>query len=331
MPILMHDSFFDVESRGAFEAYQALRPSGAHLLVVGGHDGAPAGTDDGVAEIKAWFDHYLLGDPNGVDTQPPVQMLLPEGSRESYIAGKYERYDTTDWPVPGTEWESMYLSAAHPGISGISTNNGSLAGAPAPTVRTQSYFAIPTLPTASDVPNTGFAGPLGLNYADTALPLLTETTLAQPLALTYTSPKLTAPLTSAGPAALDVTLSSTSAVTAIWAVISDVWPNGTSHPLATGRLLSSYPNIVPSQSLTDGTGDVVQPFGDYSNQTKTSAAVARTYQIEFWPVGNVFRAGDRVQLSIVGASVASPLGVPAINTVRVGGPDASRLLLPVLP
>jgi hypothetical protein len=59
--------------------------------------------------------------------------------------------------------------------------------------------------------------------------------------------------------------------------------------------------------------------------------VARTYQIEFWPVGNVFRAGDRVQLSIVGASATSPLGVPAINTVRVGGPNGSRLLLPVLP
>ncbi len=36
LPILMLDSFFDVESRGAFQAYQALRGDGAHLLVVGG-------------------------------------------------------------------------------------------------------------------------------------------------------------------------------------------------------------------------------------------------------------------------------------------------------
>ena len=62
----MLDSFFDVESRGAFQAFQALRGDGAHLLAVGGH-GAPAGTDDGNAAIKAWFDRYLLGTANGIE------------------------------------------------------------------------------------------------------------------------------------------------------------------------------------------------------------------------------------------------------------------------
>src|SRR3954453_8131412 len=41
LPILMVDGFYDVESRGAFEAYRALRADGAHLVVVGAHDGAP--------------------------------------------------------------------------------------------------------------------------------------------------------------------------------------------------------------------------------------------------------------------------------------------------
>jgi hypothetical protein len=34
---------------------------------------------------------------------------------------------------------------------------------------------------------------------------------------------------------------------------------------------------------------------------------------------------------ILGASAASKPSVPALNTVRLGGPSASRLLLPVLP
>ena len=40
LPILMIDGFFDVESRGAFQAYQALRGDGAHLSSIGAHDGA---------------------------------------------------------------------------------------------------------------------------------------------------------------------------------------------------------------------------------------------------------------------------------------------------
>ena len=40
----MADGFFDVESRGAFQAFQELRGDGAHLLVVGAHDGVPAGS-----------------------------------------------------------------------------------------------------------------------------------------------------------------------------------------------------------------------------------------------------------------------------------------------
>lgn len=55
VPILALDSFFDVESRGGFQGFQALRKYGARLLVVGGHDGAPAGTDDGDSQIQAWL------------------------------------------------------------------------------------------------------------------------------------------------------------------------------------------------------------------------------------------------------------------------------------
>lgn len=107
MPILMLDSFFDVESRGAFQAYQALRGDGAHLFVVGAHDGAPAGTDDGNGQIKAWFDHYLDGVGNGVQKQPRVQMMIAAGSRESYEDGRFIRDSATDWPVPGTTWKSL--------------------------------------------------------------------------------------------------------------------------------------------------------------------------------------------------------------------------------
>src|SRR5947208_5411038 len=100
LPILMIDGFFDVESRGAFQAYQRLRGDGAHLLVVGAHDGAPKGTDAGVGEMGAWFDHYVRGVANGVESHPRVQLWLSDGDREDDLAGKFVRYNGTDWPIP---------------------------------------------------------------------------------------------------------------------------------------------------------------------------------------------------------------------------------------
>ena len=330
LPILMLDSFFDVESRGAFQAFQALRPDGAHLLVVGAHDGAPKGTDDGDGEMKLWFDHYLLGAPNGVTRQPRVQMLLANGSREGYLNGDFVRYDATNWPVPGTRWISLWPSPIHSG-SGDSTNDGSLVAARPAASTTQSYAAIPTFPTTSDQPNTAIIGPDGVNQAAQTFPLLTQTTLSEPEALTYTTPPLSKPLDSVGPVALDLRLSSTGGETDIWAVISDVWPDGTSHPVATGRLESAYPNIDPARSLTDRAGDVVEPYGVYGSRSDAAPGSERTYQIEFWPIGNRFNAGHRIRLVILGASGASLPGAPALNSVRLGGPLASRLLLPVLP
>src|SRR4051795_9046407 len=50
LPTLVIDGFYDVESRGAFQGFQQLRGDGAPLVVVGAHDGAPAGTDAGLGE-----------------------------------------------------------------------------------------------------------------------------------------------------------------------------------------------------------------------------------------------------------------------------------------
>ena len=330
LPILMLDSFFDVESRGAFQAYQALKGDGAHLLVVGAHDGAPTGTDDGDGAIKQWFDHHLLGATDGIQSSPRVQLFLSDGSREGYLKGDLVRYSASGWPVPGTRWIRLWLSARRSG-SGDSINDGSLVGSRPASSTTQSYAAVPTFPSTSDQPNTAILGPDGVNQAADAFPLLTETTLSEPEALTYTTPPLSGDLLSAGPLALDLRLSSSATETAIWAVVSDVWPDGSSHPVATGRLLSAYPKIIRSRSLIDRQGDVVEPYGAYSAKSDAAPGAWRTYQIEFWPIGNRFKKGHRIRLVILGASGASTPSAPALNTIQVGGPTASRLLLPVLP
>jgi uncharacterized protein len=319
LPILMIDGFFDVESRGAFQAYQQLRGDGAHLLVVGAHDGAPAGTDGGIADTRAWFDHYLRGIDNGIEQQPRVKLWLADGDREDDLAGKFVRFDGGDWPVPGTRWQRLFPAP-----------DRSLEDSPQRSAAVQSYPVVPSLPTNSDPPNTAIIG-AGTNPLANAFPALTEMTLAEPLGLSYTTAPLRRDVLAAGPLSLELRLSSTAPETAIWTVVSDVWPDGKAHPVASGRLLSSYPRIDRARSLTDARGDIVQPYGRYGRPRPAAPGQERLYRVELWPIGNRFRAGHRIRLHILGASAASKPGAPAVNSVRIGGRRGARLLFPLLP
>jgi uncharacterized protein len=331
LPMLIVDGFFDVESRGAFQAYQELRGDGAHLMVIGAHDGVPAGTEGTrEAEGSAWFDHYLRNIDNGIDQQPKVKLWLADGDREDDLAGDFVRYDGTDWPISGTQWVSLAFDATTSG-SAHSLNDGSLFLTRSDTSTTQLYVTIPSLPSASDPPNTAIVGASGANALANAFPVLTEMTLAEPFGLSYTTRPLAADVLSAGPASLELRLSSTAPETDLWAVISDVSPDGTPHPVALGRLRSSYPYIDEARSLKDQSGDVVQPYGIYDQKTPAAIGEERLYHVEFWPIGNRFQLGHRIRLHVVGLSAASAPSSAAVNSVRVGGPTGSRLLLPVLP
>ena len=331
LPVLMVNGFFDVESRGAFQGYRELRADGAHLVVVGAHDGAPAGTDAGVGDMKAWFDRYVRGVRNGVEDERRVKLWLSDGDREEMLAGEYVRYNGRDWPIPGTRWKSLALDPARSGTA-TSLNDGSLRLRRGKAVARQSYPAIPSLPTNSDPPNAAIVGAGGFNIVTAAIPALGDMTLAEPLGLSYTTKPLSEDVLAAGPASLEVTLSSTAPQTGIWAVISDVSPDGTPHPVASGRLNSDFPRIKRRRSLRDpASGAIVQPYGDYSARRPAPAGATRRYRVEFWPIGNRFQAGHRIRLHILGASAASLPGAPAINTVTMGGKRGSRLLFPVLP
>ncbi|HVX16898.1 MAG TPA: CocE/NonD family hydrolase [Acidimicrobiales bacterium] len=330
LPILMIDGFFDVESRGAFQAYQALRGDGAHLLVVGGHDGAPVGTDDGVPEANAWLDHYVRGVHNGIDTQPNVQMLLSQGDRQTYLDGQYTRLDASDWPVPGTQWAALSLDPTRSG-SATSLNDGTLTLGRTGPAATQAYISLPSVSTSTDPPNAAIVGAMGLNALTAQLPVLTDMQISDTLGLTYSTAPLRRDVTAAGPAALDIQLASTSPETGIWAVISDVGPDGIAHPLMAGRLNSSFPGVDASKSLHDGQGAIVEPYGRYETKQPATPGQFRRYQVEFWPIGNVFRAGHRIRLEIVGESAASLPTLPGVNLVKVGAGSGAVLRFPVLP
>ena len=323
IPVLMINGFYDVESRGAFQAFQALRDDGAHLVMEGGHDGVPAGTDGGSAEAAAWLDHFVRGVDNGIESTPRVSLTLAKGSRASYLAGDHATVTAADWPVPGTDWAELSLT---PG-KGLTTA--------VPALRTTaSYLTLPSLPTMTDSPTISLVEAAGAKALTGALPLLTRTDLASidgVTGQTFTTRPLAGDVDLAGPLALDLQLATSTLGSGIWAVLSDVAPDGSSHPLTVGRLSTSHPGVVAQRSLTDDQGRVVQPYGDYTHPAPPAAGQFRRYQVELWPVGNRFQAGHRIRVPLVGTSLLSPLSLPGLHSVRLGGADGARLRVPVLP
>lgn len=333
-PVLAATGFYDVESRGAFENFKLLKGTnpGSKLLVQGAHDGSPSNLPSPFAEYERWFDHYVRGVDNGAQSEPTVRLYLSKGGHPDLRAGRYSRVDASSWPVPGTRWQSLYLSPGRIGDATRSRNDGGLSSsAPkgpwwAPFLPfTDDYPAISSLALASDINTIATVGDIATQ------PLIAKINGADAASVTYTTPTLTQDVETAGPASLEVYLSATAPETDIHAVIADVHPNGDAYPLAQGRLRTSFPDIVASKSVKDSAGNVVQPHADFSQKQYPLPLLARKYQVEFWPIGNRFQAGHRLRLYIMGTSPLMLPPAPGMNTVWTGTQMPSRLLLPVLP
>lgn len=353
-PIFADDGFYDVESAGAFQAYLETKALGSHLLVMGAHDGSPSNLPGGpFPSYKAWFDHYLLNENDGVtgdsdnvkptnaDTpgvdpasQPPVDLFLSNGSREQILSGNWTNITGNSWPLPGTAWTDLYLSAAKSNTI-ASVNDGTLSPTPDANADTQEYPFVPSEATETDVHTIATVAGDGVDQGAQYLPWLTDMDLSGQDALTYTSAPLTSGVDAVGPVGLDVLAASTEPETDLVAVVADVKPDGTAYPVATGWLRTAYPGIEANRTLferTDEAGngeEVVDPYADFSSQDQALPGTTREYHVEILPIGNQFAKGDRIRLYILGTPMDMQPSPPGVNLLSIGGGITSaRLILP---
>ena len=62
-------------------------------------------TDYGVRLQKRFFGHFLKGEANGWDTEPPVRLQVRHVDR-------FEERSEASWPIPRTRWTKIYLQPA---------------------------------------------------------------------------------------------------------------------------------------------------------------------------------------------------------------------------
>jgi len=257
-----------------------------------------------------WFDRWLRGIENGVETEPPVRL---------FVMGSNQWRHEREWPLARTDWQEWFLHSG--GWANTLNGDGALSRESPAAEPPDAYLYNPRNP----VPTMG--GGLCCNAVFSQGGAYDQRAVeAREDVLVYTTPPLEQSVEVTGPVKL-ILWASSSAVDTDWtAKLVDVSPCGYARNLTDGILRARY-----RDSMREGTpitpGDVI------------------AYEVDLWSTSNAFLPGHSIRLEVSssnfprfdrnpntgelpGRSVAM---VSALQTVFHSSEHPSRLVLPVIP
>ncbi len=224
--------WFDIFLAGTIDGYTGMRASGAterarkeSKMTVGpwGHGASRkyGDIDFGETAMRSlfdrelrWYNHYLKGEDNGIDREPPVEIFFMGVNKWKHAA---------DWPLPGTRYTPYYLAAG--GKLGESKPAGAERDqytydpdSPVPTVGGNNCCGTPTI-----------AGPRDQREIEKRADVLG-----------YTSEPLTKPLAIAGPVKMKLHASTDGRDTDWMVKLIDVQPDGFAMNVAEGILRARF-------------------------------------------------------------------------------------------
>jgi len=267
----------------------------------------------GYASRDRWtfFDIWVAGRPDTTgfhDTQ--VVNYFESRSNGEHIA----KTSGQRWPFETTTWKDLYLGA-----------NGTLTDDP------------PAGPQRGDTYMSGVARQGWLFYApdaNTGSDITTKRGL--PDAVGYESAPLTEDTAMAGPVLADIWASVAGVDTDFFVSVSEVWPDGSVSYVQRGLLKASHRAIDAGRSYYDQ-GRLVQPYRPHTNPQPVRPGEPTLFQIEVFPLGHIFRAGNRILVQVHTPPVVdgiwgyTPTHQPAAVTVLHDPQHPSRIQLPVVP
>jgi hypothetical protein len=257
-----------------------------------------------------WYDRWLRGIENGVETEPPVRL---------FVMGSNRWRDEHEWPLARTDWQEWFLHSG--GRANAVTGDGALNRESPASEPPDSYVYNPRNP----VPTMG--GGLCCNAVFSQGGAYDQRTVeAREDVLVYTTPPLEAPVEVTGPVRLILCASSSAPDTDWTAKLVDVSPCGYARNLTDGILRARY-----RTSMREGTpitpGKVIE------------------YVVDLWSTSNTFLPGHRIRLEVSSSNFPrfdrnpntgelpgrSAEMVSALQTVFHSSEYPSRLILPVIP
>lgn len=268
------------------------------------------------AEQHRWFDRWLKGIENGIDTEPPVQYaLMNEPGDWDWVAAE-------SWPITGTEALQLYFGAGRSG-SVDSKNDGAL-GSQSVDQEFDEYRVDPTTTTGSASRWDNAVGQGPMSYSS-----LEEN---DEKSLTYTSGVLPKDITVVGHPVAELFVTSSSGDADIYVLLEEVDDEGEVHYVSEGVVRASQRKL--SESMYNNMGLPFQRCLE-SDWKPLSPDDPSVVSMDLHPTANVFNAGHRIRVTIMGAdqdnTEASPFVDDTMLRVYRGGMTGSSIHLPVLP
>lgn len=108
VPMLVCGSFSDnnLHSRGAMRAFEQVGSKQRWLYTHRSGKWCTYYSAEALAAQERFFDHFLKGADNGMDSQPPVRLEVRE-DRDTIHSVRHEE----SWPPPGVRWTELFLGA----------------------------------------------------------------------------------------------------------------------------------------------------------------------------------------------------------------------------
>lgn len=348
VPMLHVGGWYDIYARGTVDNYlglSALKDSPIRLLIGpwthGGNNRSYAGDVEFGPEAAfedfysgfhlRWFDHFIKGQANGVESEAPVRLFVMgtgDGSMTSegrLFHGGYWR-DAETWPLPETEYLRLYfhpdgsLQRTPPGPDGGSTSYTHDPANPIPTIGGG---------VSGRLRDGGYDQREHPNFPPSAAPYL-------PLGarldnVVFQTDVLSEDLEVVGPITVVLHATSSAVDTDFTAKLIDSYPPSADYP--SGFDLNITDGVIRARyRATRERAELIEPGRSYE------------YTIRPFPTANVFKAGHRIRVDIASSNfprvdvnhgTGEPLGmerrwVKADNTIHHDSRLPSHIVLPVV-
>jgi uncharacterized protein len=284
VPAHTSGGWFDIFLAGTINGFTGLRAKGGSeiarresKMIIGpwGHgpsqktgdvDFGPSAMRELFARELRWYDHYLKGEDNGINREPPIEI---------FYMGANRWVKAEDWPIPGTAFTPFYLSSG--GRANSARGDGRLQAEKASGSPSDEFLYDPNQP----VPTVG-----GNNCCGTptlAGPRDQRSIEARHDVLVYTGEILKQPVSIAGPVKLKLYASTDGPDTDFVAKLVDVHPNGFAMNIAEGILRARFQKGFDKMEL-------LRPNEVYE------------FEIDLIATANVFLPGHRMRVDITSSN-----------------------------
>ena len=284
VPVHVHGGWYDLLLGGTLNGFTGMRKQGStpvarkeSKMVVGPWGHGPTqkfgDVDFGPDAMRIlfernlrWFDHYLKGDDNGIDREPPVEI---------FYMGINRWVHHNDWPVPGTRFTPFYLSSG--GRANTVRGDGILSNEK-PSVTPSDHFTYdPNNPVPTHGGNDCCGAPIPAGPVDQ------RRIEARNDVLVYTSPILKEPFAIAGPVKMKLYAATDGPDTDFFIKLVDVHPNGFAMNVAEGILRARFRKGLDRMEL-------LKPGESYE------------FEIDMRGTANVFRPGHRIRVDVTSSN-----------------------------